>query len=875
MGEVYRARDVRLGRTVAIKVLPADVSSDPERLRRFESEARAASALSHPNILAVYDVGAADSISYIAMECVEGKTLGELLLLGPLPVRKLLDIAVSIAEGLSSAHEAGIIHRDLKPSNVIVSKEGHVKVLDFGLAKLEPTASGPADATETTEVFTPTEPGTVVGTAGYMSPEQAGGKPLDFRSDQFAFGSILYEMATGRRAFRGETPVDTLVAILRGEPEPIGKVNSAIPAPLRWIVERCLAKSPADRFASTRDLSRDLSSLRDHLSEIGAPSPGEGLRVGSPAGVRPWSWFLWWLIPLFLAVVLLATFWPRRPPSAPVMRLSVLPPPKASFNFATSAPAPAAISSDGREIVFGARDSSGQSLLWVRSLDGLTARPLAGTEGATYPFWSPDGRSIGYFANGKIKKIAASGGAPQTLCDASDGRGGSWSREGVILFAPEGLGRIYRVPETGGEPTAVTKLPPGVKGVTHRWPSFLPDGRHFLYLARDTTSPARKSEVRISSLDSRLSDFLLKGTSNAIYATSGHLLFVREGALLALPFDAKQLRSTGPPTTVVEEVEFHPYRWNGIFSVSETGVLVFQAGRLLDLSRLAWFDRSGKEIGQTGPLEEFAGLRLSPDGRLCAVEVRDSRAGTIDIWIADIARGILTRLTRGGGISDSPTWSPDGARLAFASNRTGEWKLYAVSAEGEGEAVVLDHAGGLAPNDWSSDGKLLLLNASAPVSGAGWDLWTLKLPDGRTDRLLREAFNETSGRFSPDGHWLAYASDESGPTEVYVRHLRGSGQKKRVSGGGGNQPVWRRDGRELFYLSADNRIMAVEVRPGASLEIGNPVPLFRVRVKASASDIPVFDASADGQRFVVNSLLEEEGRAPLTAVLNWTQALKR
>ena len=876
MGEVYLARDVSLGRNVAIKVLPSDLAADEDRLRRFAQEARAASALNHPNIVTVYGVGEADGVPYIATELVEGRTLAETMMQAPLPTKKLLEIGTQIADGLAVAHEAGIIHRDLKPANVMITRGGFAKILDFGLAKKEPLR-GRVESTATTEVSPQTLPGEVVGTAGYMSPEQACGDRVDFRSDQFSLGSVLYEMATGRRAFRGKTPIDTLAAILNQEPEPIAQIQPGVPAPLRWTIERCLAKAPADRYQSTRDLARELTSLRDHLSEVSGSGP-EARSGEARSSLLRGRRLGWAVAALALGAIAVATLLLRtREVRAGVsVRFTIPPPLNTTFNFGSAVPAPPALSPDGKRIAFGARDASGRTLLWVRPLDGLTARVLAGTEGATYPFWSPDSRAIGFFAHGKLMRIGVDGGPPQTLCNAPEGRGGSWSPGGVILFAPDPKGPISRVQATGGEVVAVTRLDPGRPNMLHRWPSFLPDGRHFLFLVHDTDAPLRDQGIWIGSLDSRETNRLLPVASNVAYSPPGLLAFVREGALFAAPFDVKALHLTGEPVSLVPDIRYQPYRWYGVFSVSQTGVLVYQTGLSVETSQLVWFDRSGRQVGVLGEAADYEGLRLSPDGQRCAIEVRDSRTGAINIWIGDVTRKITTRLTSGDGINDSPVWSPDGERIVFSSNRTGHFDFYQIGSRGgRPEEAILSSGEGKAPTDWSSDGRDIAFHESGPATGYKWEVWKLSVRDRAPSHLIQPVANQTFARYSPNGAWVAYCSDESGSQEVYVQAATGGGGKRQISEGGGCQAVWRRDGKELFFLAPDHRLMAVPIHQDqTSFDVGQAQPLFATRIRDSASDTPFFDVSPDGQRFLVNTRGEGEPDPPLSVVVNWVSDQK-
>jgi len=887
MGEVYRARDPRLGRDIAIKVLPAALASDPELLRRLETEARAASALNHPNILTVHDIGSADSISYIAMELVDGVTLAELLTRGPLPIKKLLEIAEQIADGLSSAHEVGVIHRDLKPGNIMISRDGFVKILDFGLAKVPARAQSSPEETHATTLSVPTTlPGYIVGTTAYMSPEQARGEPIDFRSDQFAFGSVLYEMATGQLAFPGKSVTDTLLAILQKEPPPLSQARPGSPPPLAWIIDRCLAKDPGERFVSTRDLARDLGSVGAHLAEISSS-------IESAERIREGRWrrrafrerVAWLVAGLSTLATILLLLGPRREaaPGRP-MRLSLLPPEKAAFNFSSSSPGPIAVSPDGRRVVFGVRDASGRDLLWVRPLDGITAEPLAGTDGATYPFWSPDGRSIGFFADGKLRRIEASGGPAESLCDAPNGRGGTWNQQGVIVFAPDNAGPLFRIDASGGKPAPVTQVDVAQPSTTDRWPQFLPDGRHFLFLTWTPNRPSDGDGVSVGSLDSRTPSLLVRDISNALYAPPGFLLFVREGTLLATAFDAASLQLRGPPTPLVEQISYHPYRRIGTFSVSNTGLLAYQAGSTLEQSQLLWLDRAGARIAAVGSPGNYSGVRLDPGGRRYAVEITDPRSGDIDIWLGDLARGLLTRLTSGHFVHDSPVWSPDGSQIAFSSNRNGHFDLFRKRTDGAGEEEPLfSSTNDKVPTDWSADGRLIAFDVfgeranqqAGSRRGGKHEIWILSVPDGGATPFLQTAFNESSGRFSPDGRWLAHCSDNSGRSEVYVRSFPLPGADWRVSVGGGTQPVWRPDGGELFYVGADDKLMAVKTKvmsPVAHAVIEN---LFDIRLRTSSSDIGLFDVGSDGRRFLVNTPVEQKTSSPVTIVVNWFELVRR
>ena len=876
MGEVYRARDTRLERTVAVKVLPEHLSS-PEGRQRFEREAKTISQLSHPHICALYDVGNQDGVEYLVMEYLEGETLTDRLAKGPLPTEQLLRCGIEIADALDKAHRQGIVHRDLKPGNVMLTKSG-VKLLDFGLAKLV-APSSPSGVTGLSML--PTTPkgsnltaeGTILGTFQYMAPEQLEGKEADARTDIFAFGAVLYEMATGQKAFTGKSQASLIGAIMHSEPPPISSLQPMTPPALDRVVKTCLAKDPEDRFQTAHDVKLQLQWIAEGGSQAGVPAPLVARRKNREQ--LAWSAFtVAALVALLCGFLLLR----QRRESPRMFQSSILPPEKShfSFNFA-----PMTVSPDGRRIAFVAQTAEGKSLLWTRPLNSASAQPLAGTEGASYPFWSPDSRFLGFFAGGKLKKIDAAGGPPQTLCDASSGRGGTWNRDGVILFGPSARDPIHRVSSSGGAASPVTQL--DGSQFSHRWPFFLPDGRHFLYLAQLVSAITQQEAngIYLGSLDSKDRKLLFHANSNVAYAPSiasasqGYLLFSHERVLLARPFDAKRFQLTGDAFPVAEQVQYFPAVACATFSVSENGILAYQASAGGGLSQLVWFGRDGKQLESVGALADYRHPRLSHDGRRVAVEIFDPQTGQADIWIYDLARRVSTRFTFGPAGNLFPVWSPDDSRIVFSSNRKSFSDLYQKAASGAGnEEVILSSVTRTQiPADWSQDGRLIAFAAIDAKSKTGWDLWVFSVSDRKVTSFLSTSFAETGPQFSPDGRWMAYESDESGKQEVYVQPFPGPGGKWQISTAGGTQPVWSRNGKEIFYIAADNKLMAVEVKADPGFEAGTPHALFETHLKAAAWRR--YDVSPDGSRFLLNTTSGEERSNPITVVLNWTVELKK
>jgi len=890
MGEVYRAFDPKLEREVAIKVLPGQFAGDADRLARFEREARAAGALNHPNVLAIHDVEAHDGAPYVVSELLEGQTLRAQLGGAALPLRKALDYAAQVARGLAAAHERGIIHRDLKPENIFVTADGRVKILDFGLAKLM-EADGDGARTDLPTRRVQTASGEVMGTVGYMSPEQLRGRAVDARTDIFSFGAVLYEMLSGRRAFHGESAADTISAILREDPPEFAETGRQVNPELERIVRRCLEKNREERYHSASDLAFAIESLSGTQSG-GAAATSTVSTASSPrtatanvgvetARLRRWSFNrLGWIAAglLLVSTLALALAQLRRDePRAETMRFALPAPEKTSFQSSL------ALSRDGRRLAFVAAGGAGGTSIWVRDLDSVSARELAGTEGAAFPFWSPDGRNIGFFAGNKLKRIDSSGGPAQTLAEASvEARGGSWGPDGTILFAPTFTSPLYKVPASGGSLEQATRFDQARGQTSHRWPWFLPDGRHFLYFVRATQKEAEG--IYVGSLDAKEGRFLLNTNLLAAYvppsrgAGAGHLLFMRDRTLVAQPFDAARLQLSGEPVTVAEGVLIYPGEGGptayAAFSASANGHLSYLSGDASQV-QMGWYDRAGNLLGPVGSPGMQSEPWLSPDGKRVAAGRADLQSH--DIWLLDIARGTTTRFTFDPATDVSPVWSPDGSRIAFASMRGGKFGLYQKISSGAGaDELLLQTDQNSFPDSWSPDGRFILYETENPKTR--FDLYVLPLDGDRQPfAFLNSEFNETHSQFSPDGRWVAYVSDESGRAEVYVQSFPASGGKWQVSTGGGDQPQWRRDGRELFYIAPDKKLMAVQITAGASFESGAPVALFTTRVPATGltDDRNHYVTAPDGQRFLVNNLVEEGTTQPITLVLNWAAGLKR
>jgi serine/threonine protein kinase len=833
MGEVWKARDTRLDRIVALKI------SKTEFTQRFEREARAIAALNHPHICQLYDVGP----NYLVMEYVEGAELR-----GPMPVEKAIELAGQILEALDAAHRKGIVHRDLKPANILVTKTG-VKVLDFGLAKMQAQAAAVgADAPTAVSVE-----GTISGTLFYMAPEQLAGKAdVDSRADIFAFGCVLYEMLTGKRAFEGSNAASVIAAVME---RPAPSVVEVAPASLDRVLKRCLEKDRDERWQTARDLQWEL-----------ARTPAEGAETPrATKSARP-PWIVVGMLGLALAGLALLHFG-EKPAQIPVTRLALESPENASFTPNFNISVVPAVSPDGQRIAFSAT-KDGKSQLWVRPFDSVNAQPLAGTDNASLPFWSPDGKSIGFFANGKLNRIDANGGPVLALAEANVAAGGSWSSQGVIVFTPNIVGVLRKVSAAGGAVSDAGKLSPGE--VTQRWPWFLPDGKHFLFAA-GVNAVSRKT-IRLGSLDSTESTKLLEADSDAIYS-AGHLLFPRVDTLMAQPFDQSSLRLSGEALPVVEHVQSNQLNALGAFSASLSGLLAYSGGNAE--FELGWFDRKGNRMGSLGEPAQFNRLNLSPDRSRLAVSI--TTGSNVDIWLHDAASRLPRRFTYDAATEWQAVWSPDGRTIVFNSIRRGHFDLYRKSANGSvaEEPIYIDNLEKY-PTSISPNGKFLLYHAIGDPK-TGFDLWILPDPLGPSGAakpypLLQSQSNETNGMFSPDGHWIAYQSDATGRTEIYVVPFPGPGSERQISTAGGTLPRWRADGREIFYVALDQKLMAAGITTkDGEIQRGEVRPLFGPLPFGNGYQ---YDVSADGQR-ILTVTPRQNASEPLTIVQNWPAGLKK
>jgi eukaryotic-like serine/threonine-protein kinase len=872
MGEVYRARDTRLDRIVAIKVLPTHLADRSELRERFEREAKTIASLNHPHICTLHDIGQQDGVDYLVMEYLEGETLAQRLQKGPLPLEQVLHYAIEISDALDKAHRKGVIHRDLKPGNIMITKSG-TKLLDFGLAKLKQEVA-PANVS-LSDLPTANDPltaqGTIVGTLQYMAPEQLEGKEVDARTDIFAFGAVLYEMATGKRAFEGKSQASLMAAILEREPPAMSSLQPMTPSALDRVVKKCLRKDRDDRWQSARDVTDELKWITEGGSQatIAATPALKGIHV---VGRRRLILGLGALL-LVAALASMATWNLKPTPSpTPVTRTVITLPP--GQNLVSTM----ALSRDGTHLAYVAIQSGNQQL-YLRAMDSLDSKPIPGTDGATDPFFSPDGQWLGFFAGGKLKKVSVSGGSAITLNGAeSINAGATWGSQGTIVFG-NATESLKQVSDSGSAPQSLTRLVEGENG--HRWPEFLPGGKAVLFAAGNSGNWSG-AQIAVQPVGSGERRNLVQGGTLPRYAPSGHLLYVQAGTLMAVPFDPQRLATTGAAVPMLEGVMQSATSGAARYSISATGSLVYVLGSVQATQRrLIWVNRNGAEQPLAAPAHSYETPRISPDGRRVSVDIREEVS---QIWLYDLARETLTRLTFEGNTNQNPAWTPDGKRIAFQSNKGGSaFNLFWLLADGSGGLERLATSENLqAPNSWSSDGQLLAFTELNPTTG--WDIWVLRMGDTsagpgqvrKPQSFLRTKFTEGAPRFSPDGRWLTYVSDESGRFEIYVQPYPGPGGKWQISTEGGTEPVWNHNGRELFYRSGD-KMMAVDITTQPGFGAGKPRMLFEGRYVRTAATIPTYDVSPDGQRFLMLKPTEQAQAATtqINVVLNWFQELKQ
>jgi Tol biopolymer transport system component len=862
MGEVYKARDSRLERTVAVKVLPQHLSSSAEVRQRFEREAKTISQLSHSHICALYDVGREGETEYLVMEYLEGETLSERLARGPLPLSQTLRVAVEIADALDKAHRQGIVHRDLKPGNVMLTKAG-VKLLDFGLAKAMapsptsgatslPTVMGSHDANLTQE-------GTILGTFQYMAPEQLEGREADGRTDIFALGCVLYEMATGRKAFSGSSQASLISSIMKEEPAPISAVLPTSPPALDRVIRKAIAKDPEERWQSAGDLGSELKWIAEGGSASGIPAP----QVAASTRRRAAAWLPWGAAVVLAAAAFAAGRALTRPPAAAVVRSAIDLAPQMSLEGTNRS---LTLSPDGSTLAIAATGPDGRQLVWVRRLDGFAIQPLAGTDGAMQPFWSPDGRSIGFFADKKLKRVPAAGGAVQTLCDAADGRGASWSASDVIAFAPGPFGGLSKVSASGGtaEPLTKTTAP----GETHRLPWFLPDGKRLLYLSGGLNSDKEgRTAIMLLDLATGKSAAVLHEKSEAMFVEPGYLVFMRDGNLLAQRVDGTTLKAKAAAAPIADGVMFVPLRWTGNFTISQTGRLVFQSNQAARRSRLTWFDLEGHELGAVGDPAEFITISLAPDAKRAVAMLRATQGGASkpEIRVYDLERGVGSRFAFGEMGNNFPVWSPDGRSIAYEDPGGG---VFVKAADGGSEATrVLSATTNIWPLSWTPDGKGLLLRIQDAQAG-GVDLYSFELgPDSKPKKLVSTDPDWwLSGSISHDGKWLLYLSNESGRRELYVMPYPGPGEKRQISTAGAESGVWLGDRAIVYVQPPEGKLYAVDVTGAdGTLAIGAPRQVFGGRLAPRGP----YAAAPDGKRLLFGVPAEDSASAQIRFVSDW------
>jgi eukaryotic-like serine/threonine-protein kinase len=862
MGEVWKARDTRLSREVAIKILPAEFASNAQLHARFDREAQAISRLEHPNICRLYDVGETNDVStpagsapalrYLVMEYLDGESLADRLRKGPLPTAEVLRYGQQIASALEAAHRKGIVHRDLKPGNVMITRSG-AKLLDFGLAKSSATTPAGEDATAHKPL---THEGMVLGTWQYMAPEQLTGGESDSRTDIFALGALLYEMATGEPAFAGKSRTSIVAAILSGEPRPLRQLQPLTPPALEHLIGKCLQKEPEARWQSANDIADELSWISDSGSQAGLAVPLQQRRTARER--------LGWAMNLLTAAVAIgATWWviTSRAPAPLAVEASIEIP--AVHRVALNSGM--AVSPDGRTIAAALDDMRGSRMLWLRPVDGTSFRRLEGTDDAAYPFWSPDSRQIAFFATGQLKVIDAAGGVARVICNAPGPRGGAWNRSGTILFSGELEAPLMKVDSRGGAPQPATRLEPGERG--HRWPWFLGDGEHFLYVTMN--APGRGSGIYRGTLRDPNERTFVSNAQTSMAVAAGHLLYGLEGAVVAQKFEARRGRVSGSAVPVIDGVPMND-RLQSLFSVGGS-ILIAQRGPGFIMSQLVWVDRNGQRESVVAGRDLFFSPRLSRDGRRLAVDRSNQSDGQGDLWSYDLSRNVATRLTFELENESGPWWTPDDRYIIYHRGNQGSSLIQRVASGGTGQAETLvESAEEKRLTHVSSDGQWFFFDQLSGMTMS--DIWLYSVAEGTARPWLSTPFNERGAELSPDGRWIAYQSDESGRNEIYVRNFPESDRKWLVTTSGGTMPAWRSDGRELFYISNDGQMMSLAITAREEFETSPPVPLFEARVRSHA--LRQYDVSSDGSRFLLN-LVDESPSQPLTLLSNWPSRLRR